>query len=372
MAATQLPAHEAMARPRDLAVPFAMTTLDHPTTAQTVRIKQIERRPTTAAATLVRIDTAAMRRRAARGLRPGGPTSTRGDTAIVVHGGKVTATIRSGSAMYRIEPVGGGAHALVKVDEAGFPPEHPVGGSGFVHGHIAGSRRLQRAKQGAGPVDIDVLVAYTPSAAQAANDIVGLIELAVLEANQSYHNSGIEIRLNLVDNFQLSYSEGSKPFKAMVSDFAKNATVKARRDNAAADVAVLIVNRSDSCGQANALMADAATAFAVVHFDCATGKYSFAHEIGHLQGATHEIDGMVQAAFPYGHGFINDRRRPAWRTIMAYDCANSCPRLKYWSSPRIRYGGVPMGTAGRNDNARVLNETATTVAAFRSRPAGRP
>jgi hypothetical protein len=202
-------------------------------------------------------------------------------------------------------------------------------------------------------------------------------------------NSDINIRLNLVDSFQLRYAEGLKTFRQLVNDFAKNSTVNARRDRAGADVSVLIVNAPGfcrpadmtsepqpgdlrCCGLGDALMATADTAFSVVHQECVLApNYSFAHEIGHLQGATHDKDGVLPAFQPYGHGFQHTSGRARWRTMMAYDCKPSCPRLPYWSNPRIKRGGVPMGTLDVNDNARVLNETAATVASFRNRPPAR-
>ena len=51
---------------------------------------------------------------------------------------------------------------------------------------------------------------------------------------------------------------------------------------------------------------------------------------------------------------------------MAYDCSPSCPRLQYWSNPDVSYNGVAMGTIATNNNARVLNTTAATVATFRN------
>ena len=78
----------------------------------------------------------------------------------------------------------------------------------------------------------------------------------------------------------------------------------------------------------------AATAFAAVHWDCATGYYSFAHEIGHLQSARHDIaTDPSTSPYAYGHGY---RYEPSsgsrWRTIMAYNCTRSCPRLNFWSN----------------------------------------
>ena len=52
---------------------------------------------------------------------------------------------------------------------------------------------------------------------------------------------------------------------------------------------------------------------------------------------------------------------------MAYQCRapDKCDlRVPYWSNPDIRYKGVPAGKAA-GKNARVLNETAATVADFK-------
>jgi hypothetical protein len=146
--------------------------------------------------------------------------------------------------------------------------------------------------------------------------------------------------------------------------------VHTHRDTYKADVCVLIIDNPSACGLASAIMATEASAFCAVHWDCATGYYSFAHEIGHLQGARHnpEVDPNT-SPFPYGHGYLYIP--DGWRTIMAYN-HSSCPggyctRVQYWSNPGIIYppSGVPTGTAATHDNARVLDETAFTVANFR-------
>lgn len=136
-------------------------------------------------------------------------------------------------------------------------------------------------------------------------------------------------------------------------------------------------------------IASAETAFALVHYNCATGpQYTFGHEIGHLQGARHDLDQDPETTpYAYGHGFkycpapSTTDPNPDWcRTIMALECnctpevcgrastcpapQRNCPRARYWSSPNVHSCSV-MGTAERENNARVLNETATTVAAFR-------
>jgi peptidyl-Asp metalloendopeptidase len=53
---------------------------------------------------------------------PGG-----GNANLVVRGNEVTGSIRRGGDLFRIVPLGDGVHAVVKVDQAKFPPEHPPG-----------------------------------------------------------------------------------------------------------------------------------------------------------------------------------------------------------------------------------------------------
>jgi hypothetical protein len=363
---------------------------------QKARLDQIKNRATTKSVTLVQVNANALKgdstrmalpdgkvlrfsrskletRQANRftwfGALPGAP----GKATMVVHNDKVTGSFRGDDGgLYRVEPVGNGVHALIKVDESRFPPEEPPNVKAKPRPRAdAGLRPLATPSTPTAdsPVGIDVLVAYTNAARTAVADIEATIELAVAEANQSYENSVINLRLSLVDSFQVSYSETGKSFDTILAEFVGMADVNNRRTLSGADMAVLIINQPDFCGLADTIMADATNAFAVVHYDCATGYYSFAHELGHLQGARHDpADDPTSTPFAYGHGYQQTSSAPEWRTIMAYACAGGCPRLQYWSNPNIAHNGMPMGTAATCDNARVLNETASTVAAFKTRP----
>ena len=210
-----------------------------------------------------------------------------------------------------------------------------------------------------------MLVVYPPTVATATPDIAGLITLAVAETNQAYLNSGIHIRLNLVDTMQTTYSEVGKSIAQLLNDLVTLADVTNRRDRVKADIVIMLTTASDYCGSAY-INPPPNFAMGVVNYRCATGYYSFAHEIGHIQGAEHNVEDAGTSVFPYGYGYRNTATSPPWRTIMSYPCpTTNCPRLQYFSNPNVNYNGIAMGTPSTNNNARVLNETAARVAEFR-------
>lgn len=186
--------------------------------------------------------------------------------------------------------------------------------------------------------------------------------------------SDINLKLELVYVYQTDYRES--PFMMLDRDrFQMNGDgymdeVHSYRNQYGADICVLILGAGRACGIASDIMANQETAFAVVKHSCATGYYSFGHEIGHLQGARHNLaEDDSTDPFPYGHGFCY--KPGLWRTIMSYDCGDDdyTERQQFWSNPNKQYNGVPTGSTEYEYNARVLNETASTIANFRSNPA---
>lgn len=301
----------------------------------------------------------------------------------------ITATVSTASGLFHIEPIGGGLHAIVRMGPP--PPEHPLGHeSGALKVPPAVPRllvplppsrsigspirpMLDQASSNGVPTPIDVLIAYTPAVAAATYDIAALTQLAIDESNTSYANSGIDIVLRRAYFNQVDYNEAGRTYDFHVAALQSPSDgimdiVHPWRDQYHADVVVLLVNDATYCGLASMVYADAATAFAAVNYTCATGYYSFAHEIGHLQGARHDlyVDGTM-TPFAYGHGYVDPNH--TWRTIMAYGdaCAN-CRRVQYWSNPYVAYPPTaqPMGTTTYENDARVLAETKFRVASFRS------
>ncbi|SDW35901.1 PKD domain-containing protein [Lysobacter enzymogenes] len=310
----------------------------------------------------------------------------RNSVALVRRGDGVTGNVRIDGRLYRIRPLADGSHAVVEVDESRMPPDHPVGyrDSDLPQIDMRAASRAALAAVGPAAVDpgatatIRVQVVATNQAVTAyGGDMRALVDLAIAESNQGYTNSNVGIQLELANYRTVEYTSAGDGHFTDEERFADPSDgymddIHASRDANAADVSVLIIDDAGNCGLAHSIGSTAATAFATVHYDCATGYYSFAHEIGHLLSARHDpAADPTNTPYAYGHGY---RYEPAtgskWRTIMAYNCTGGCPRLNYWSNPDVTYNGVAMGTADRNHNQRVLVQTKAAVAAFRGAPGG--
>jgi len=297
------------------------------------------------------------------------------EVSLVVQGNDVVGTIRKGGQLYAIRPLSNGLSALILRDQTAFPPDHPPGFEQEMEqrlrdrGSLPDLDSMQPSELRDTGGTIDILVAWTPAAARQAGNIGALVQLAVDETNQSYRNSGINPRLRLVHSYQTAYTEAANNmqldrdrFRIAGDGFMDE--VHGRRNQHRADIAVLVTANGNYCGIAADIFAEPETGFAVVGQNCATGYYSFGHEIGHLQGARHNpsADGSTEP-FPYGHGFCYPSGN--WRTVMSYN--DSCAsRLQNWSNPSVRRGSVSMGTSASHNNARVLNGTAAYIANFRT------
>lgn len=234
------------------------------------------------------------------------------------------------------------------------------------------------------PIMIDVMVIYTDDARQAAGSATAmenLIDTAIVETNGGYNASGISQRINLVHTSEVAYDESNFNWETTINHltnpsdgFLDSVHTLRNNNNILADIVVLIVNNADACGIAKNIAVQKAEAFSVVSRSCATGNYSFAHEIGHLMGARHDwyVDPTDNAPYTYNHGYSIIPRRV--RTIMAYnnECESNgfdCPRILRWSNPDKLWGGdplgIPEGSYHASDNRKVLNNTAYTIANFR-------
>lgn len=314
-----------------------------------------------------------------------------GTVSLLIRDGALTGTVNTGGSLFLIRPDRDGLHIVREVDPASYAPEiEPIEIS---RAEPALPESFEATDNGS---NIDILVAYTPTARDKAGGtsaIESLIDLAVVETNQSYSNSGISQRLTLQDTQEIAYSETGFSWPTTLSRLAGTSdgymdSVHTLRDASCADAVVLIVGNTQYCGMAYLMSSVsssfAGSAFSLVSYTCATGYYSFGHELGHNMGARHDwyVDDS-KTPWAHSHGWVNPPDR--WRTVMAYnsECSASgfnCSRLQYWSNPLVSYGGDPMGVAAGTkttcnegnaspdcdaDNHLTLDKTALTFANFR-------
>lgn len=299
----------------------------------------------------------------------------KGEIFLSVTGENTYGTIRYENNMFTIEPLGEGLHALVKIDPSKTPLDEPADWNPSSDS----DEKIQKGQNQKEEVQsiqseqsvtagetIDIMIVYTPSVAYYTADINALVNGCIQSTNDGFYNSGLTTRVNKAYAVQVSYTESGNSqtdvnrLQGTTDGYMDN--VHTLRNQYGADVVVLLVAYLDYAGQAFAIGASSTTAFAVVLDYYAIGNYTFAHEVGHLLGARHDNDNNT-TPYPYGHGY---KYSPAyWRTIMAVQ-DDYVFRINYWSSPYNTYGGVPMGTSNYNDNVRVWNTNASTVAGFRA------
>lgn len=337
---------------------------------------------------------------------------------LVTQDNVMTGHISYPGGIFEIQNMSGNLHRIKEINQAAFPSEEY---QDYTSSPLVSDNSIQSPMDEDGSY-IDVMVIYTDDArieAKGTIQVKQTIQVAIDETNESYWQSGITQRVRLVSSSEISYAEsgdanidlarirdGTSPFNS----------VEEIRNNYAADIVVLIVKNLDACGIAYTMFGlddfQSSNAYSVVALDCATGYYSFGHELGHIMGAWH--DWYVQdtkTPRTYSHGYVRDDQN--WRTIMAYndecDCTNevspcpaydfrntpgapSCSRLMFWSNPSITYVppeitpaptpvpmGIPDGTYSLcvlgvsypnlldcdADNRKILNLTNVTVSNFR-------
>jgi hypothetical protein len=290
--------------------------------------------------------------------------------------------------IFTVNHVDGEVHAMAEIDPGRLPPDHSPTSQGRSARHandegkgrpklpatpaepsVAPRPDAERRALEAKKITIDLMMLYTKNAASHyVRDPADLLALAIEQANDSFRNSGLgNITLRLVHSHAIDYDEiGADQFEhlyRMVDGVGPFKDAKRLRNEKHADIVGLIVNDPTGCGLSTRVGADAEEAYFVVHHSCAAITYSIAHEVGHILGARHDrVVDVNSAPFPFAHGYINGTK---WRDMMSYqDGCGGCPRIPYWSNPRITYKGEPTGTVA-SDNARVILEQAERVARFR-------
>jgi len=233
---------------------------------------------------------------------------------------------------------------------------------------------------------VDVLVLTTPGAeAQAggAAQLGALVDLAETSANAAYVNSQTSMRIRVIFDLPVSYTE--QLFGTDLSALASPTDgtldfIHQVRDAAGADLVAMIRTSGEYCGIAYLLPSNDPTSsgngFSVTAWSCLASQ-TFAHELGHNMGCCHAPnDGggcTTGGIFPQsvGHRFTGSNGT-TYRTVMAYAPGT---RIDHFSNPLVNYAGTPTGIAASEgdagrDNAGTLATTFDAVRGFRCAASG--
>ena len=304
-----------------------------------------------------------------------------GSVAMAVNGSAVSGVVRTRGRVYTIRSDGSGQYAIREVDRSGLPEGAPP----LVMRPVTVDPMPPAFVDDAGRVDVAVF--YTRAARQDAggtDEIHALIDAWIADTNGAYLRSDIHHRLNLVLREEVSYKEGKDSEENPLAEQALECLaqkdddclddVHDRREEYSADLVHLIVSTSVTeyprvCG-----IAYLAGSFGVSHLDC--GSNTFAHEVGHNSGATHDRyveydeecdtdpDVPCFEDFPsaYAYGYVNqyglDPDAPyerRWRTLMSYgnQCADEdvfCQQLMRFSNPEQSWYGDDLGVHGSSSS----------------------
>ena len=233
---------------------------------------------------------------------------------------------------------------------------------------------------------IDVMILYTDGMASAhpGGQIHTRMQYLIDQANVSYSNSLIATRLRLVHSAQVAYPDDSpggmsEALNAVRDNVGVFAGVEADRTTYGADQVTLLRQFVDeACGLAGVLTSNnPSRAYALVHDGFKTNgsgyycsDFTYAHEVGHNMGCTHDRDHASGGRFPYSFGL--QAPSGAFRTVMAYasGCGSPCTRVSQFSNPSVPYGGEATGVSQASpdsaDNAATINFTRTEMAGFRA------
>ena len=240
---------------------------------------------------------------------------------------------------------------------------------------------------------LDVLVVYTAAAeCRNSNQAVGCtrtattaanmkarVDLAISETNQGYVNSGVNTQLRAAHPDSAvfyNYAEVSgDAFSSGLSHIrtqgeTSGTTINSLREQYKADFVALIINDPQYCGIAY-LGPRSDLMYSVTAWNCATGYYSFGHELGHNMGLRHDR-GTSSACSDTNtyYGYRDPAAR--FRSVLAYNCVTGqcdgnagggCARVNRYSNTFSTYSGSAIGNAS-NNNAQQINNVRVAVSQY--------
>lgn len=313
--------------------------------------------------------------------------------ALVKHG-RLTASIAlSDGSLFTVDTMGDGTQRVREIQQSVLPDcgsdlhdlalAAPAEDAG-----AGGAPQLAGTAAAGGPETIDVLLLYTAGAVNVLGSTTATedrLELQILWANAIYENTGATQRLRAAGVVEVSYDDSHGDGRTSLDDLTNAGdgqleSVPELRDAYGADMVTLFTRPSNVCGIAWVASSAAYLSwyedymFSVVNMACTGSGKTFAHELGHNQGAYHDpatslLQGMTQQQIdgvPYPNSFGYIGVGDVFHTTMAYaSTCSGCTFVQQFSTPLLSYAGQPTGDA-RSDVLVTLEQTYDTVAGFRS------
>lgn len=215
-----------------------------------------------------------------------GPTDDQNTAYLTRHGAHLVGVVKVDGQLYRIEPLGDGRHAVVKVDASKFPE-----GNDEVNEEPAGMPATTPAAPAkpaahAAPVVIRVLTLVSNKAFELMPDMDASVANALAMANSGLENSQINVQFENAGVQRIDWTEsGTATGKEVLSrlwnvnDAQLGQPARYQRDASRADLLSLLTVIPDVCGLAyTALNKNAGVS--IVDPKCLS-NHTFAHELGH-------------------------------------------------------------------------------------------
>jgi hypothetical protein len=304
---------------------------------------------------------------------------------IVINDLKVFGFFQIGADKYNIEPISEKYYLLTQVDnekvsKLGIECNYNPSTKKNIISKTTSSANLSTINLLTN-YTVNVLVAYTQTALDDIGSVQAmnaLIDGAQAQANTSYSDSGINITLNVVQKTLANISESAYYLQDDLNNFIADTQIQSLRSQYGADVCVLLLSdaNKDGAGLAAGDASQDDPPFCVLRYDYAVTEKTFAHEIGHLQGAQHQYPGSDPIDFAYGWYYKDANPLNSWRTIMSIMAGGYGDKWGYsiqtrigrWSDPGNYYSdGHILGTSKANNKLK-LNNTASYIASLMSDP----
>jgi hypothetical protein len=214
---------------------------------------------------------------------------------------------------------------------------------------------------------IRVLVLWTQNAENTGLNPNNIINTAIAQFNSSIYRSNITSAavLTLVGSQRVNFTETNNidtDWSTLAAD-GNNGVIRGLRDNANADIVILLTdgNYGSTYGTVGNFSLDQNSAFAIVEIGNATDdSKTFAHEVGHLFDARHEVTNDPGGQ-SYAHAHTIDFAWPSSNCYTMMIASEIEDIVENFSNPDVSISGLATGTNSTSNNARRISETWQTV-----------